>query len=116
MKLTHLEAVSLLSSFLSMHLISLLCKETKCIDNLIFSLVPGLCSFSVSRSIPHSSLLQCYELFFRDKELYKNGDFGTLEGFLKNGPQRVQIGHVKGPNGFKQHQKSFSLCWSSFFA
>ena len=34
-------------------------------------------------------------------EFYKNEIFFTLEGFLKNGPQRVQKGQIKGTNGLK---------------
>ena len=40
--------------------------------------------------------------------------FCAFEGFLETRPQRVQKGHVKGPNGIKKHHQSFYTCWGSF--
>ena len=65
-----------------------------------------------------SPTVVCYNMinFFTLKKSLQSEYFCALEGFFKNRPQRVQIGHAKGPNGLKKHQNGFYICWSSFLA
>ena len=40
-------------------------------------------------------------------------NFCALEGFLENGPQKVQKSCVKGPNSITSYHYSYSFCCNS---
>ena len=72
-------------------------------------------SISVSCSIPHSCLVKFYELFYRVKKSFtKMNFFCSLEGFLQNGPQGVQKGHVKETNRLKQYKTVLKFVGMAF--